>query len=232
MKFFVNCRKRIVKKRRPDQILPVKVWKAVEGDISKQFFNGENISTRKRQLKAKLTAFLKNLGTGTANGEHDPKPELSNIDLIPALKSSDVYASHVMAQKREGAIESIMNTPSKKRKVDSDPAKQSDSAEVSEVSFTKKESRSRCTAALEKIAAEMTSSNQMHEKFFSEQSARHAFKQSRNSTVQAMDVQDLARKSTLNTKAALEMLVIQKQHGLLTEEAFKAQAKALIEHRP
>jgi hypothetical protein len=130
-----------LKKRRPDQILPVKIWKAVEGDISKQFFNGENISTCKRQLKAKLTAFLKDLRTGTANGEHDPKPELSNIDLIPASKSSDVYASHVMAQKREGAIESIMTTPSKIRKADPDPAKQADSTEVPEVFIKKKVDR-------------------------------------------------------------------------------------------
>ena len=93
-----NKTSKIREKRRPDQKLPNKVWEKVEKDISIEFFEGQDLSSRRRQLRTNLTNFLKDVSTGTADGENGEKPELQHVDIIPLIKSSDVYASHKMAE--------------------------------------------------------------------------------------------------------------------------------------
>ena len=209
------------KKRRPDQKLPNKVLEKVERDISQQFFGGNDLSDRQRQLRTNLTNFLKDLSTGTADGENGAKPELQPVDIIPLLKSSDVYASHKMAEKRFETIQDISATPTKKRKQDEITSPGENAAELD---MTRKASRSRCTAAIEKIADEVASPNAMQEKFFQQQSERHAFKQSRNSAISAIDDREVLRRSSLALKADLGLLVFQKDHGLISEAEFRSQA--------
>jgi hypothetical protein len=216
----------VEKKRRPDQKLPTKVWEKIEKDISEKFYNGGDISDRRRQLRNNLTAFLKNLNTGTADGEGDSKPELQSSDIIPLLKSSDVYASHRMAEKRFETITDVHATPTKKRKAEDLTSPGSES--VPDLDMTRKASRSRCTAAIEKIAEEVASSNVFQEKFFKEQSERHAFKQSRNATISAIDEQEVIRRSKLSIKAELDLLVFKKDHGLISAAEFRDEANRLL----
>jgi len=154
-----------------------------------------------------LTNFLKDLITGTADRENNAKPELQPVDIIPLLKSSDVYASHQMAEKRFQTIQEVHATPTKKRKADE--SAETSSCEVVELDMTRKASRFRCTAAIEKIAEEVANSNAMQERFFHQQSERHAFKQSRNASITAIDEQEVLCRSKLAIKAELDLLVFQ-----------------------
>ena len=94
--------------------------------------------------------------------------------------------------------------------------------------MTRKANRSRCTTAIEKIAAEVATSNAMQAKFFQQQSERHAFKQSRNASIAALDEKEISRRSKLAIKAEFDLLVLQKEHGLLNEHEFRAQASRLL----
>lgn len=171
---------------------------------------------------------MKDLSTGTADGENGAKPELQPVDIIPLLKSSDVYASHKMAEKRFDMIQDITATSTKKRKHCDSSSPQGESAAEPELDMTRKASRSRCTAAIERIAEEVSSSNTMQEKFFHQQSERHSFKQSRNAAVTAIDEQELSRRSKLAIKAELDLLVFQKDNGLIDVTEFKSQATFLL----
>jgi hypothetical protein len=91
-----------------------------------------------------------------------------SLSTLPKQKSSDVYASHTMAGKRMETIHEIQSTPIKKRKMDGIASPNDSSA--AELDMTRKTSRSRCTAAIEKIATEVAASIAMQEKFLQEQS--------------------------------------------------------------
>ena len=166
------------------------------------------------------------MNTGTADGENDAKPELQPVDIIPLLKSTDIYASHQMAEKRFQTIQELHTAPTKKRKTDE--AAEASSREAAELDMTQKASRSRCTAAIEKIAEEVATSNAMQAKFFQQQSERHAFKQSRNASIATLDEKEISRRSKLAIKAEFDLLVFQKEHGLLNEHEFRAQASRLL----
>ena len=104
------------RKKWPDQKLPNKVWEKI-GDISDQFFDGRDLTDRRRQLRTNLTNVLKHLKIeSAADGENDAKPELQPVDIIPLLKSTDVYASNQMAEKRFQTIQQIQGAALKKRK--------------------------------------------------------------------------------------------------------------------
>ena len=94
--------------------------------------------------------------------------------------------------------------------------------------MTRKASRSRCTAAIEKIAEEVAASHSMQEKFFLQQAERHAFIQSRNASITVIDEQEVLRRSKLVIKADLDLIVFQKEHRLISEDEFRAQANRLL----
>jgi len=194
--------------------------------VSKAFFNGNAITDAKRirQKRENLCSYLKGLNTGTANGENDPKPELQNIDVLKQLKTSDTYRSKVMHQTR---LDLITGPSPKRLKRDDNNLNSSDAAddgeEVEEAprdEMTKKESRSRSTLAIESIANNSVTQTSLQEKFFQEQSEKHKLLK------QSSEVQLRLKKQMLN-KAAFELLIMKKQHGLITEEEFKAQAMLL-----
>ena len=200
--------------------------------MTSQFFGNVPLTDAKRirQLKDNLCGYLKSLNTGTANGENDPKPELQNIEVLKQLKASDTYRSKVLHQKRHDLITS----PAKRSKKDAnssivgldtiDEIRDIDP----DVGLTKKESRSRSTLAIESIATNSSTQTSLQEKFFAEQSEKHnlmriaALEKQKES-----DLQLRLKQQALN-KAALEVLIMKKQHNLLTDEEFQAQAKLLI----
>ena len=81
--------------------------------------------------------------------------------------------------------------------------------------MTRKASRSRCTAAIEKVAEEVAASNAMQEK--------------KNATISAIDEQEVKRRSKLAIKAELDLLVFQKDHGLISDTEFREHAGRLLE---
>lgn len=131
-----------------------------------------------------------------------------------------------MAEKRVQTIQEIHATLQKRKVDDADEA--STAGEVTELDMTRKASRSRCTAAIEKNAEEVALSNAMLEKFFTQQSERNDFKESRNASISAIDEQEVLRRSKQATKAELDLLVFQKDHGLISEEQFLSQANRLL----
>ena len=106
-------------------------------------------------------------------------------------------------------------TPTKKRKQDEITSPPPEP--IADVDLTRKASRARCTAATEKIAAEVSASNVMQEKFFHQQSERHEFTQGRNAAITAIDEQEVIRRSKLAIKADLDLLVFPKEQGLISE---------------
>jgi hypothetical protein len=173
-----------------------------------------------------LDGFLKGLNTGTADGENNAKPELQPVDIIPKLKSSDVYASHKMAEKRMETIHEIQSPPTKKRKLDEIASPNESSA--AELDMTRQASRSRCTAAIEKIATEVSASNAMQEKFFQEQSERHA---SNSAEMRAL-VPSTSRRTydvrSWQSKQTSIYLCSRRSMALINEEDFRAQASRLL----
>ena len=131
-----------------------------------------------------------------------------------------------MTEKRFETIQEIHATPTKKRKAEQITSPCETAAELD---MTRKASRSRCTAAIEKVAEEVAASNAMQEKNFQQQSERHAFKQSRNATISAIDEQEVKRRPKLAIKAELDLLVFQKDHGLISDTEFREHARRLLE---
>lgn len=211
--------------KRPKQVIPAKVWDSVLQDVSNEFFDGKEITDphRVRQMRDNLSGYLKSLNTGTANGENDPKPELQNIEVLKQLKTSDTYRSKVMNQVR---LDLITGPSPKRPKRDSQNVGDKDVLDIEEeaepdADMTKKASRSRSTLAIESIAGNSLTQTSMQEKFFKEQSEKHDLMK------ESAGLQ-LRLKNQMLNKAALEMLILKKQHGLITDEAFVTEASRLI----
>ena len=102
-------------------------------------------------MKDNLCGYLKLLNTGTANRENDPKPELQNIEVLKQLKASDTYRSKILHQKRHDLINSPANRSKRDENYSSFGLETIDEVPDMDpdVEWTKKDSRSRSTLAIE-----------------------------------------------------------------------------------
>ena len=223
--FSSYCQKR---SNRPKQKIPGTVWKSMMPDIREAVEKGElpdvdlaslNDLKRQRQMKECLVKMLKDLDTGTSD-EKGQNPELQSEELMVSLKKTDTYQSRVVQERRESIMAGMAKKRPRHESAGYDSAREEKTAKMAKAP-TKQDIRLRTTEAIENISKTLSHNSLGQHEFLRQQTERHEWLKTAKGGKQKLLIQQ-------SLKGELELLKMQMDMGLISQEDFQTKAKSLF----
>ena len=211
--------------KKPNQLIPSKVWSKMQADIEKQL-NRSMAESEIRQYQDALRGTLKEISTGVSNDEFSEKPAIQDISVVQMVRKTDTYAKRCVLQKRDEILlgegvdlddnktESDIESPTETKKV------------------TKAEHRIRCTEAFESLATSIKDNSKHESAFFNSQTNLTTLlieeqKEKKDRMNSKRKLEDLAieEKKKRNVQLELQNLLWLKNNNVISQEEFMEKCK-------
>ena len=182
--------------KKPNQLIPSKVWSKMQADIEKQL-NRPMAESEIRHYQDALRGTLKEISTGVSNDEFSENPAIQDISVVQMVRKTDTYAKRCVLQKRdEILLGEGLDPDNNQTESISDIESPTETKKV-----TKADQRIRCTEAFESPATSIKDNSKHESAFFNSQT---------NLTTLLIEEQK-EKKDRLKCKRKLEDLAIEEK---------------------